>query len=325
MTTMPIPSGTNHNQFYDYEEFEDKLKFIAKFGMYSPSRNNTRPWKIEVRGREIHVYADMSKRLDAVDPYNREMFISLGCVLANIEITAEYYDLSYSTYIFSGKITNNLVAIINFPSNKLPKTQYPVSLFHTIPIRYVNRSNYARLYIKKKDLDYIENSVNWIEGISVYISNNQSTKNYLAELTFQAEQEQFDNTLFRQEMLHWIKTNNKREGLPLNAFHFSPVNNIVFSMYKNYNFGIDKEEFDKELIENSPYIGILMSESDSMEDWVSTGVAFQVLALCATSLGLAYHPMTSILELPYYRNKVRDLIESTKVPQMFFRLGYPSN
>lgn len=55
----------------------------------APSGHNTQPWLFRVQKDRIQILPDMSKSLPAVDPDNRELFISLGCATENLCIAAE--------------------------------------------------------------------------------------------------------------------------------------------------------------------------------------------------------------------------------------------
>ena len=50
----------------------------------APSGHNTQPWLFRVQKDRIQILPDMSKSLPAVDPDNRELFISLGCATENL-------------------------------------------------------------------------------------------------------------------------------------------------------------------------------------------------------------------------------------------------
>jgi hypothetical protein len=312
------------NEFYELENLEDKLRFILQYAMLAPSRNNTKPWLFEVSGNQIRIFADLSKRLDQADPYYRELYLSLGCVIANLEIAAEYYELKYSTCIFTGEPINNIVAIVNI----LPETNthniYPSNLFENISKRYIDRNPYLNKPISQQDIKEIYASIRWIEGVSLHIVDREEIINYLAELTYQAEQEQFENTAYRDEQIKWLTTDHNHDGLPISFFHLSPINSLIFPFYKNFNFGEDKIDYDLELIKASPYVGILTSDGNEKSDWITTGVAFQILALNITRLGLAYQPMTAITEEHSAKTKLQEMLRSTKTPQMFFRFGYPA-
>ncbi|MDQ3099003.1 MAG: hypothetical protein M3Q44_04620 [bacterium] len=324
MTSNLHQNDLDYKDFFSYHTMQEKLLFLTKIAEKAPSRFNTRPWNFKVYNEQICVYTDMSKRLDLIDPYCRELYISMGCLLANLEIAAEYYGMKYSTSILTGEPSHNLLFVMNFPPTELPKTVYPSSLFHTIFKRHVAHGSFVDRPIEAKDIERLQESIDWIEEVSLFMTSDFHVKDYLANITLDSELEQFSNIAFRREQARWIKNNEKPTGMPISAMHLSPVKELLVSIYKDFNFGPDKAVFDKKLIDSADYIGILSTKRDGIIDWISTGIAFQVMSLRAVELGISFQPITSSIEVPYFRRKVQDLIESTQTPQMLIRFGYES-
>ena len=63
--------------------------YMMEQAVKAPSGHNTQPWLFRVQKDRIQILPDMSKSLPAVDPDNRELFISLGCATENLCIAAE--------------------------------------------------------------------------------------------------------------------------------------------------------------------------------------------------------------------------------------------
>lgn len=80
--------------------------YMMEQAVKAPSGHNTQPWLFRVQKDRIQILPDMSKSLPAVDPDNRELFISLGCATENLCIAAEakgYTPLPF--FSGSGEIT----------------------------------------------------------------------------------------------------------------------------------------------------------------------------------------------------------------------------
>ena len=52
----------------------------------APSLHNSQPWLFRLRDRTVEVYADRGRRLDVLDPYGRELFISVGAALFTLRL-----------------------------------------------------------------------------------------------------------------------------------------------------------------------------------------------------------------------------------------------
>jgi hypothetical protein len=93
---------------------------------------------------------------------------------------------------------------------------------------------------------------------------------------------------------------------------------------------------DSEMILSAPALVALVSGVDDRTAHVMAGQIFERVALTATSLGIAIHPMSQILEVPEIKAELRDLLDVREVkaevvglspedpvyPQHTFRMGY---
>ena len=63
---------------------------LIRYTILAPSGHNTQPWKFSINGNIVRIFPDYSRRLPARDPDDRELFISLGCALENLVVSARY-------------------------------------------------------------------------------------------------------------------------------------------------------------------------------------------------------------------------------------------
>lgn len=61
---------------------------IARAGVLASNAYNSQPWLFHVQDDRIALYADRTRHIGTLDPFRREMHLSLGCALANMEIAA---------------------------------------------------------------------------------------------------------------------------------------------------------------------------------------------------------------------------------------------
>ena len=66
-----------------------QIREIIRYATLAPSGHNTQPWRFAVSGNTIRLLPDFSRRLPAVDPQDRELWISLGCALENLTLAAQ--------------------------------------------------------------------------------------------------------------------------------------------------------------------------------------------------------------------------------------------
>ena len=63
---------------------------LIEAAVRAPSGHNSQPWQFALGDDRITIAPDFSCRLSAVDPDNRELFISLGCALENLCLAAAH-------------------------------------------------------------------------------------------------------------------------------------------------------------------------------------------------------------------------------------------
>jgi hypothetical protein len=99
---LPGCSANRNAAAYRYWQQRDKgtmtdAQYIAMCGTLAPSAHNTQPWKFQVQGERIRVYADISRHLGSADAEWRMMLMSIGCAVENMTVGAQR--LGYSAAV----------------------------------------------------------------------------------------------------------------------------------------------------------------------------------------------------------------------------------
>ncbi len=72
----------------------EMLEELVAAAVLAPSSHNTQPWLFELHDGEIDLHADRIRALPVNDPHDRELTISCGCALRNLELAAGEHDLT---------------------------------------------------------------------------------------------------------------------------------------------------------------------------------------------------------------------------------------
>ncbi|MTK52889.1 hypothetical protein [Paludibacter sp.] len=76
----------------------DDMHKVIYYATLAGSSHNTQPWKAEVlNDREIRVLVDTTRVLNVIDPKKRELYISLGAFIENLDLAAGA--LGYATEV----------------------------------------------------------------------------------------------------------------------------------------------------------------------------------------------------------------------------------
>src|SRR5512137_2093311 len=73
----------------------DQMKALLRYAILAPSGPNTQPWKFSIKDNEVSLIADLSRSLPSVDPTDRTLYISHGCLLTNLLIASEHFGFAH--------------------------------------------------------------------------------------------------------------------------------------------------------------------------------------------------------------------------------------
>jgi nitroreductase len=75
----------------------DMTLALIEQAVRAPSSHNTQPWLFQVRPGAVELHADRSRALPVNEPHDRELHISCGAALFNLEVAAARTGLGTET------------------------------------------------------------------------------------------------------------------------------------------------------------------------------------------------------------------------------------
>lgn len=118
---------------------------VVHSAVLAANAHDTQPWIFHVDPDRIDVCADLTRNLGCMDPFRREMHLSLGCALENAELTARSLGYAAPIRIAGGSLlqASTLTAPACAASIGLAPAHAQVSpLAAAIPHRHTNRAPY---------------------------------------------------------------------------------------------------------------------------------------------------------------------------------------
>jgi hypothetical protein len=118
---------------------------IVHAAVLAANAHDTQPWRFQIGSDRIDVYADADRHLGAMDPFRREMHLSLGCALENAVLIARSLGYAADLRTYGGLLSEGGIRGDAGPvaSISLGKQQaYASALAAAIPHRHTNRSPY---------------------------------------------------------------------------------------------------------------------------------------------------------------------------------------
>jgi hypothetical protein len=129
--------------------------------------------------------ADTDRSLGAVDPYSREMTISLGCALENLTIAAKAKGFSPEITYFPNKQDRWHIATIDLTT----MSPLPSELYDAIPKRHMNRGAYDKTRPISPGISETLNNLNTDSSdVRLFYFDSQDDKLKIGQAMIQATQ-----------------------------------------------------------------------------------------------------------------------------------------
>lgn len=313
------------DDFPDNSSIEDQIKFLIGYGILAPSTHNTQPWKFRISDNKLYVYPDFDYRLKEGDPKGRNLFISLGCCVRNIECASA--DFGFETTIsFARDLKGAECILILFKRNSKGHLKL-TNLSQFITKRFSDKSMYKGGKIEAQNLHKLSKVVE--KGVRVIIVDDRSKISEIAKLQAEAALSYANNKAFRMELSSWMRSNftRREDGMPGFSLGLSEPKLHLGRFLLNFSSKIIEKHAAKDrlLIESSSAVGVVISQGSTSNSLVNVGRLFEHLALIATSSGLNLTVLAAIIENEDSLRRLAKIIGlENGLPQMFFRLGYGS-
>ncbi len=298
---------------------------IVDSSLLAPSSHNTQPWLFAVENESLFFFVDKSRALQVADPTNRELYVSIGCSIANALAEAHAQHLEVDIKLFPDKKNDLFVAELQFSSET--QTGDFAALQPYIKKRLSNRFEYKK--DKKIPASFIAKAEKIADlfGVEFKLTTEPNSKKELAKLTQQAIFTAISNAAFRDELMDWIRHNwtKKTDGMPGYGSGLPNVLSLLFpALLHSQTMPKMISDSEYKMVINSTGVVVLSTRSDHQIEWVKAGIALELIWLTATQDSLVMSLLSGAVEYEKERKKVKKLLQTDFFPSVFFRIGYPT-
>ena len=302
------------------------IKKFLHYATLAPSGHNTQPWKFSAEDNVVRIYPDFDRSLSVVDGDNHALYISLGCALENLVISAKEEGLVSRADYFPDDETEECIRVTL--TDEKPKKER--ELFEAITVRQSNRSMYDQKAIPSPDVEQILQA-NESKNIKVKaFDTKEKSVEPIIKLVKEACEIQFNNRQFVEELISWIRFTKKevrtqKDGLTAEVMGFPYIprwlGRIVLKTFVKP--GSEAMKTEKQ-IRSSSHLFLFVSKRNDKRHWVDTGRTFQRIALKATSLGISHAHLNMPCEVESVRKKLSNYLDLNpeEQPLLLIRLGY---
>ncbi len=307
----------------EIDERHRVLSHAVSAAVMAPSAHNSQPWRFRIVDGRLEVHADPKRHLPIIDRERRQLIQSCGCALFNARVAIRAMGFRDDVTVMISAEDPSLLATIQL-GPAIISSESDLALMRALPLRRTNRRSFQRRPVSAADSDLLVETASlhgvWMERL------HPDQKTAIAHLIDEADQLQYSDPAFRQEVANWLIpfASRRRDGIPFVEKEYGSA--LPFTIMRALRSPGLADRFGKreeELAMGAPVVAVLGTDSDDPMAWLGSGQALEAVLLHATSLGLSASFLNQVLELPEMRGRVASVLERQGYPQMVLRLGYP--
>jgi hypothetical protein len=292
----------------------DQFRALLPYAVLAPSSHNSQPWKFEIAGNRLRVFADPDRWLRVADSDRRELYLSVGCALENLLVAAEHFGFAPEVSYFPSAEATELVAEVSLARDIHAPHTRRARLFSAIRDRHTNHRRYDVRPLGAANVAALE-ALAGEEGIRVHLTTDAGVRREAEQLVVRADALQFADPAWRQELAGWLA-----QGVFGTGWLMSKMSALAVGYL---DLGTSTGKKDLGLLQSAAALGVVTAERPDRVAQVLAGQVFERVFLAATDRGIQLQPMNQVLQVPEIRARFEDLLpREWGVPQITFRLGF---
>ena len=294
----------------------------------APSGHNTQPWLFKMAWEhELRVHPDFRRALPVVDPDNHALYISLGCAVENIAVTARQNGYRPEVNLDTDEAGTTFIRI----TLKADETVEGDPLYGYIDQRQSTRNAYRPDAVPAESLDALTRTADF-PGIQLMGFHGPNAIADLMPFIIEGSNRQFNNPAFVRELVQWIRFSKKeaerrQDGIRGASMGFPAIPRWMGKAIMKYIVNAKSEAKRwRKLLDATSGLFLFLAEAHDEQHWVTLGRAFQRFGLKATELGISHAHVNMPCEEATVRQQLaEDLGLHQTHPLLLIRYGYSAN
>ena len=348
-TVADIPtSGAAYQPWRAWRADATGIAALVHTAILAANAHDTQPWRFCAASDRVDLFADESRNLGAMDPFRREMHISLGCALENLFLAARAQGLAAEIAVDPGSVTPDASTKgLRYAARiaLAPAAPEASPLFAAIPHRHTNRGPYQTdRSVPAEALGQLRAQAQSDDGVRLMLLTQAAARQDFAQATIAATQAIIADTTMIGDSDAWFRGTDAeieqhRDGPTIYAAGLSPFRQFMAGILpspspeQTHGFWLDQTK-DVQLATASAFGLILVRDLYDREQAIRAGRLWQRLHLQGTLLGLGMQPLNQLPEMVDRERQLGKPAATAKVlaalagdadwrPTFAFRLGWP--
>lgn len=302
---------------------EGVLRWSVEQARFAPSVHNTQPWRFAVTGTVLTLHADLTRHLDVLDPAGRELVISCGAALANVDLALRVAGLQPSLDLApDGRLLHRLAAVR--VAGEHVTTALERLLFHAIPARATNRHPLDGGGVST---DLLAGLVRVADapGVEVAVVEDEQAYEEFRALARLAGHAQDASVRHREELRRWARPDDAAaDGVPYSARGLGAAGARRLALPVR-DFDVDGRAAHAaqppDATPDRPLLVVVATHGDGPRAWLLAGMAMQRLLLGLTAAGLAASFVNQPVDDPALRGRLGGVVGVAGHVQVALRVG----
>ena len=303
---------------------------VARAGVLAANAHNSQPWLFHVQADRITLYADRTRNIGTVDPYRREMHLSLGCALANMEIAARAQGFAPTIAYVKGRLDGQLAMTTaslggNDPAGSAIAEMEPChvatlyltdgeprqdELFDAIAERHTNRGPFMEDHFVPMPVQatLMDETPATGPAVNLFLIGPGEQQTRLANLISASAEALSADPQMRQDGARWFRFERQalldtRDGIAFDTMEDDDfMGGALERIFNRSQPAVDEAAWpqtpDEIHVTSAPLIGaVAVRDLYDMESTLAAGRLWQRLHLLLTAHGLAAQPLNQPIQL----------------------------
>jgi nitroreductase len=294
----------------------------------APSVHNTQPWRFRVVGDVIELHADPDRMLALIDPVSRELIISCGAALFGLRLGLRQLGYVPAVQLWPDPGQPWLVGRV-WPAGHTTMSAIEAELLAAVPHRHTHRGPFTPGEVSTRLLSALAVDAA-AEGAALTFVESPRLVSKLAALVEHAAADQDASAAVSAETRRWHRPDGSQagDGVPARSAATSGEQSVQRFRQRTFSAPASpNKQATGELVADDgagvapAATAVLVTGADTPDDWLRAGQALNRLLLRAATRWVFASLHSQPLEIPRYREQVRDLLSIPGQPQMLLQFG----
>ena len=320
------PASVNTNT--ELNGVSEEVCSVLYYASFAANSHNTQSWKVELDTlkQQLTVFLDEERSLKIVDPEYRELYISVGCYIESLTYAFDAYGYDTSVEYAESFYANNEIATISYCKHGDAETNS--NQIETIKLRHTDKRSY---HTDRVNGEVIADLLNDEDGIYCYQIGSEEFE-YLKNGTIDAISKQSSEIAYREELNQWMRFSNKeveqkKDGISAEMIGLNGIIKAFYYLTSNHGnaesdtFARQSIDTAKKQVENCSAFFVITG-GNRVIDWIEIGRKIQAFWYRCVENNIAVQPLSAMLEVTPYNEKIQNDLGTSQDVQMILRAGY---